>query len=370
MNLSFGKLSFFLYRSLLPESFRQGPYRLNLAITKECHSKCTTCNIWNLPQNKKHELSLAEYQKIAKQFSSLRWLSLTGGEPTDRIDLPDIVETFAKHTPLYLINLSTNGLNRKRVVQAVNSILEIDVKKVAIAVSIDGPKEIHDQIRGIRGGYQLATETLKELLDLKKSSFGKLSVFASMTLQQANQNHIQETIDRLREIKGFHTGLLHFNFVHQSPVLYKNETVPFKVDPNLIPQFKSFSKRPFLYGILESIYLKNAKVFLEKGTVPISCEAISNSVHIDEIGNVFPCTIWDQNLGSLRENDYSILTILKNHHAQQIQKKAQKKDCPDCWSPCEAYQSIAANPKSAIQSLFQSSYVPVKASPKEIESVP
>ncbi len=358
----------FLLRSLLPRMFRRGPYRLNLAITKECHSRCSTCNIWNLPSNRSQELSISEFEKIAQNFPSLRWLSITGGEPTDRLDLPLIVDTFTKRTPLYLVNLSTNGLHRKRIIKIVEAILKTDVKKVAIAVSVDGPADIHDEIRGIKGGHNLALETLAALLDMKQLHPNRLNVFASMTVQKKNQNLINDTLASLSRLRHFEPHLLHFNFIHHSPILYKNEEVVPTANSNSGAQRKVRLQKSFLFEILESVYLKNANEYLTSGAIPISCEAISNSLHIDETGNVYPCTIWDKNLGNLRTENYSVKTIIEKENSRKIEAMAKNRDCPNCWSPCEAYQSIAANPLSSIWSVIRPRAFPSKSSRMEIES--
>ena len=58
---------------------------------------------------------------------------------------------------------------------------------------------------------------------------------------------------------------------------------------------------------------------------------------------VFPCLIWDEPLGNIRDHDYSMLPMIKGEKAKQLREELLQKNCPNCWTPCEAYQTIAAN---------------------------
>jgi radical SAM protein with 4Fe4S-binding SPASM domain len=73
------------------------------------------------------------------------------------------------------------------------------------------------------------------------------------------------------------------------------------------------------------------------------CHALRASCFIDSWGNVFPCTIYDRKLGSLREVDYDLARIWQSEEARALQKEIWEYKCPQCWTPCEAYQSILGN---------------------------
>ena len=71
------------------------PYKLTYVITKECHSKCINCEIWKVKP--KNELTLEEITEFAKNSPFLSWVDFTGGQPTDRPDFVEIVQTFLEH---------------------------------------------------------------------------------------------------------------------------------------------------------------------------------------------------------------------------------------------------------------------------------
>jgi MoaA/NifB/PqqE/SkfB family radical SAM enzyme len=91
---------------------------------------------------------------------------------------------------------------------------------------------------------------------------------------------------------------------------------------------------------LENKYLTHAKKFISTGITPIDCKSLSSSVFIDPYGNVFPCSIWDKKIGNIRDFNYDLIAVLRNNIVKELLGQIQEKKCPNCWTPCEAYQSI------------------------------
>jgi len=96
-------------------------------------------------------------------------------------------------------------------------------------------------------------------------------------------------------------------------------------------------------AFLERAYLKRVRRYLESGETPMRCHALRASCFIDSWGNVFPCTIYDRKIGSLRSADYDLGRIWTTPEAAALQGEIWESQCPNCWTPCEAYQSILGN---------------------------
>lgn len=140
----------------------QAPYKYFIVVTKSCNSKCRFCKIWTeQPQN---ELSLAEYETLALNSPFLKWLNISGGEPTNRDDLKDIIQVFAKNCPdLKMINFTTNGIDPDKIMSQVDAIAKLNHKKLVINISLDGPPELHEKLRGVKGNFESAIETFKRI---------------------------------------------------------------------------------------------------------------------------------------------------------------------------------------------------------------
>src|SRR5438093_45303 len=82
---------------------------------------------------------------------------------------------------------------------------------------------------------------------------------------------------------------------------------------------------------------------LETGRTPMRCHALSASCFVDSWGNVFPCTIYDRRIGSLRDVDYDLARLWSTPEADRLEREIFDYRCPQCWTPCEAYPSIMGN---------------------------
>ena len=48
-------------------------------------------------------------------------------------------------------------------------------------------------------------------------------------------------------------------------------------------------------------------------------------------------------LGNLRENGFDLAAIWDGDQAVKLQGEIAKSKCPNCWTPCEAYQTVLGN---------------------------
>jgi MoaA/NifB/PqqE/SkfB family radical SAM enzyme len=127
------------------------PKILTFFVTNRCNARCSHCFNWKTQPN--GELSLEEIQKI--DFKIFDSVSITGGEPTLRVDLAEICSHVAENkNKLYL---TTNGLNPQSIQEVIQ---RVGAGMVSVTVSLDGTQEVHDWIRGVNC-FDSAVETIK-----------------------------------------------------------------------------------------------------------------------------------------------------------------------------------------------------------------
>ena len=147
------------------------------------------------------------------------------GEPTDRGNLIQIIEQFVKHCPrLKIINFTTNGLNHESLNAVAEYIDSLDIPIKGINVSIDGPRERHNRIRGTKDDFNAAIEAYKIVKKYKsiKSEVG-------MTLFPSNCLFIKETLSSIQEyISDCSLNHLHLNFPHASSHYYGNQKINYE----------------------------------------------------------------------------------------------------------------------------------------------
>jgi len=324
------------------------PFELNFAITYKCNSRCEICNIWK--EKRTDELTIEEIEKFSKKINFIHWIRLTGGEPFLRKDYVNIVKTLNENlSDLYLITTPTNGLLLDLIYEKVKNVLNFFKKKYIITVSLDGPKEIHDKIRGIKGSWENAIGTYKKLKELEKEH-KNFKVFFGYTISPLNIGLFEKTIEEVRKLIPEITAKdFHINLFQVSEVYYKNKDVKIEESffKNAQKELDSILKlRVKSKNYIESIenkYMKLGKEYLKTKKIPIKCNVFNLSCFVDPFGDVFPCTILNEKLGSLRKNNYDLKGILTSEKTKKIVKKIIDNKCPQCWTPCEAHQIILSN---------------------------
>lgn len=128
---------------------------IDLYVTNKCNLNCRFCSVKAGEYN--DEIPLSRIKEIideAIQYG-LEDLHMTGGEPTLRKDLEQIIE-YAVSKKLN-VRLITNGtlITKERLDSLYNSGLR------SIMISLDGMEEYHDKVRGVKGTYKKAFQTVK-----------------------------------------------------------------------------------------------------------------------------------------------------------------------------------------------------------------
>ena len=124
--------------------------------TTRCNCRCKHCT----PQvytGKEVEMTsqylIEQYEK--SKFLKGNSVSVAGGEPFLKEDLDEFIVYLDAHKIPTVI--STNGWFTDRIVRLMDKLT--DCETVRFAISIDGPQEMHDEIRRCRGIYQRAVDS-------------------------------------------------------------------------------------------------------------------------------------------------------------------------------------------------------------------
>lgn len=323
------------------------PYRFTFILTHKCQFRCSMCNIWK--KHAENELTLEEIGKFFEKSNKFSWINLSGGEISLREDIYEIIEVIFKHCKnLYILDFPTNGFRTEQIVDIVKRILTShNPKKLLVTVSLDGPPQTHDEIRGMPGSWDRAVETFAQLRKLRNSKF---NVFFGMTLQSSNMTKFHETFESAnKRLENVRYGDFHINLIQYSRHYYNNIENAGSEDRQKLREQVSFItglRRDYLddaIGFLEKRYHHLAEIYLCKKQTPIPCQALSASFFMDPAGNVYPCSIYDKILGNIKDYDYNIYKLWSSISRNESRKEILKGNCPQCWTPCEAYQSILAN---------------------------
>ena len=321
------------------------PYKLTFCLTFWCNYRCETCNIWKMKP--RDELRLDEIQRFFRQSPGFLWVDLTGGEVSLRKDFVDICEAVVSSCPhLLLLHFPTNGYLTDTLVAAAREIRQMAPEKLIITVSTDGDEAMNDELRGIDGGWRRQIETFRRLREMPG-----VDVVLGMTLSAKNVDHFPQAFAAARrEIPDLAYGDFHVNIVHESSHYLGNTELGLRSRVGAEALARATEGYARLRGrarspvdFLERAYLKRVRRYVETGATPMRCHALRASCFVDSWGNVFPCTVYDRRIGNLREVDYDLARIWNTPAAATLQAEIWESRCPNCWTPCEAYQSILGN---------------------------
>ena len=317
------------------------PYKLTFALTSKCNYRCQTCHIWQKrPQN---ELSAAEIERMFKKAPDFSWIDLTGGEVFLRKDFLEIVEIILASCPhLLLLHFPTNGYLTEIIVSSVQKIAQWKPEKLILTVSMDGDERMNDQIRGIPGGWRRQIETFKRLREVPG-----VQTVLGMTVSALNAGQFERAFQAAKnEFPPLTYNDFHVNVAHISPHYYGNADTDLisgseKAMAETVQNYlkaRTFPLDPVSY--LEKQYLKRVGQYLQTKKTPIHCQALSSSCFLDATGAVYPCSMYDRTLGNIREWDYDLPALWNSEASRRLQEEIWEFKCPQCWTPCEAYQSI------------------------------
>jgi len=215
------------------------PERLTIFVTDRCNLRCSHCFISTTKQRKNWEMGIPEYRLFfEKSRGVFSQALLTGGEPTLRDDLDEILLLASHAGAIPAITIFTNGILGGRLIKAVSRALTATPLRLHFQLSIDGPASFHDANRGVAGALDKTLETIKSLKDLKKAWVGRIGrVTLCTAISRTNLADLPSIINKVRSLGALHA----FTFVRSS------ETGVFNLKKNhLASNFAPVGFRDFL----------------------------------------------------------------------------------------------------------------------------
>jgi MoaA/NifB/PqqE/SkfB family radical SAM enzyme len=314
------------------------PYKLTLILSSRCPTRCTFCSIWRNPQE--GELTPEEWGRFFASARHALWTNLSGGEIFQRADLPAILDELGKGLPhLCLVTFPTTGYFPDRLIDGCERLVRAGVPKILVTISLDGPPGTHDRLRGREGAHAKACEAMRAL---RAARIPRVSAYFGMTLLPENHGEADATVRAAAEaVPGIGPRDFHFNLGMESGHYYRNLGSGMRAPAEALAAVERYRRRGLSpVSLLERAYQKRVGRYLATGRSPVPCSALRASVFLDSKGIVYPCSIYDRPLGSLRENGYDLGRVLRGAEARAARAEVVADRCPGCWTPCDAYPSL------------------------------
>jgi MoaA/NifB/PqqE/SkfB family radical SAM enzyme len=286
---------------------------LTIISTYRCNSRCQMCYIWKNPTDQKEEVSLETLSKLPGGFDNL---NVSGGEPTLRRDLAELVDLV--YPKARVMEISSNGLHPEKLVPIIKKYPNIKVR-----FSLEGDEITNNTIRGEKDGYATKMAGLRELQEAGGSDLG----FA-FVIQDENVDQLVSVYELARKMGvELSTSTLHnaWQFYKNDNYFYDRVKVARKVE-GLVTSMLASGKpknwfRAYLnLGLIEKI-LGHPRL--------IRCTAGTDFAFIDPWSDVWTCNVRsDLLMGNLMKQSWQ--DILASADAHKAIKKVHACE-QNCW---------------------------------------
>ena len=341
--------------------FKYGkPIQLIQYVTGRCNLRCNHCFYKEtLDKPDPGELPTKTLINVAKQSGPLLWYSLAGGEPFIRKDFSDIVLGVKKEAKPVVISLPSNGWYTERTYLSCLKIMQNYHNGLFVVfISIDGPKDIHDRIRG-ENSYKKLKETfvlLKKLSEL----YERLHINIVITVQDYNWKCFPGTIsDLYNEFDPTSMSINLFRHHELNGPKIKEEIIAgYEAAINEYEKIRIKKS----YGLVSNMFLK-AKEKVQKDLIltvakkdqfVTPCTAGNLSYVTMEDGSLKPCEILSDNLGSTNKENMNMNKLFYSQAAKDLRKKIKNTKCK-CTFECAMSTNVLFNrnmfPKIVKQSI-------------------
>lgn len=301
------------------------------------------CNIWQRKNIVKWKAADIESIFSNPLFSkNTEALNITGGEPSLHEDFIEIVEIALSNLHvLDTVSLQTNGLNTKKVTAVIKEVIHI-LKTFAdkgrnihldINISLDGPKEIHDKIRGVKGAWSNVIETAQESIKLIKQ-LKRGAVSFNFTIVRQNIQYMFEMYEFAKNM-GVETA---FTFPQETDIYMQNSgktqiySIGDEQKQKLIRVLKDFNDTVKGRSTVSRRYFSILIKLLNGGERVNPCPLAKSGLFLEPDGNAYPC--WNSSkhlLGNIL--DLGSDEILK-FTEQELYENQLRESCRTCTSNC------------------------------------
>jgi len=291
-----------------------------LFVTSRCNALCQTC-FYHEELNRPGDMTFEQIAKISFTMPPITDLWLSGGEPTLRNDVRQIIDLFVANNGVSRVIIPTNGLIKSRVCDIVDSALSRHPQlHLYLNIALDGYGETHDRIRGVPGNWQKTLDCIQSLYPLKEKFGDRFRLNVNTVICAENYKEIEMLSEYMWE--NFRLDGQYFNIIRGETLVGDQiKEVPLDVLPAMYEHVskltkrygdrmfagddasKRFVKNVAYVGAITTHYRLQHANFQEPTAWPFPCTAGETTAVIDYNGDVRACELREK-FATLADYDY------------------------------------------------------------------
>ncbi len=293
-------------------------------------------------------MKLEDWKRLVDEAANhkVRFILIRGGEP---FMFPGIIELLEHiRSKEIFISVDTNGTYLKKYAADL-----IRIGNMHLTFSVDGPKEVHDSVRGVQGGFKKIRESIACLNELEKEKERKISKSICFTISKYNYKSLGHMPDVARSISINSMNIVPYYYVPADvgkiyeEELQKNfDCTPFSwhgfhhddsgVDSEIFnEQHKKYLAN--LGEVYDFPYLPltddEYRTWFSDPLMPVrstKCENIENLIDIQPSGEANFCVDYpDYSMGNVKHS--AIREVWNSEKAERFRKYRREKPLAVCY---------------------------------------
>ena len=303
-----------------------------------CDARCEMCSNWK-HGDRKADMTLDQLDRVMNHrfWGAIENLNISGGEPTTRNDLPEMVELFHRHRPrMRKVGINTTGLTPHRAIPMLTRIVKFCAEQdllLSVRVSLDGIGDIHNQVRHVKNGFDKACETIYAMQALA-AEYSNFQFGLAATMFAANLDDANNILAWART----HNLDIVFNMLRFTENMLNNKELEEKIA--FRQREEDFMRQFFLDRVSEEsvlsgqsfMYLHYADMIANGYQRTMPCPFQSQGLLLNPEGHLYYCEN-SQKIGNVIDEPAEDLyfRVANLAHREEIKQKV----CPTCLSPCQ-----------------------------------
>jgi len=270
------------------------PLRVDLALTFRCQNNCVHCYAGG--PHETPEFTTEQWKKVIDRLHQIGVfiLTFTGGEPTLREDLPELL-LYAQNKGI-VTGLITNGRKLKDKTY-VETLEKTGLDFIQVTLESHKPK-IHDLMTATKGSWKETVAGIRNIIPTQ------IYATTNTTLSKYNASDFLETIDFLKKLGVAVFGCNSLIYSGKANAVSEDFVLPLETLRELLPKIHNKANQlglKFLW-YTPTQYCRFDPIQLGLGVK--SCTAARINMCVGPNGDVYPCQSYFESLGNILKDDW------------------------------------------------------------------